>query len=112
MIDPNHKLPVVRQTRLLSLARSTAYYQPRPIPVEDLELMRQIDRLHLEHPFAGARLLRDFRNRPGNPSCARLISQPVPQRYRLRRLCLDVVEADPDKSSSRRQPKAPLELLS
>jgi hypothetical protein len=60
MIDPTHELPVVQQTRLLSLARSTAYYQPRPIPVEDLELMRQIDRLHLEHPFAGARMLRDF----------------------------------------------------
>ena len=60
MIDPTHKLPVVQQTRLLSLARSTAYYQPRPIPVEDLELMRQIDRLHLEYPFAGARMLRDF----------------------------------------------------
>jgi putative transposase len=60
MIDPTHKLPVVQQTRLLSLARSTAYYQPRPIPVEDLALMRRIDALHLEHPFAGARMLRDF----------------------------------------------------
>jgi putative transposase len=60
MIDPTHKLPVVQQTRLLSLARSTAYYQPRPIPAEDLALMRRIDALHLEHPFAGARMLRDF----------------------------------------------------
>ena len=26
----------------------------------DLELMREIDKLHLEYPFAGARMLRDF----------------------------------------------------
>ncbi|MBY0439735.1 MAG: IS3 family transposase [Burkholderiales bacterium] len=65
MIDSTHKLPVVQQVRLLSLARSTAYYQPRPIPVEDLQLMRRIDALHLEHPFAGARMLRDLLRQDG-----------------------------------------------
>ena len=34
------------------------YYLPRPAPAADLELMRQIDRLHLEFPFAGRRMLR------------------------------------------------------
>lgn len=65
MIDPTHKLPVVQQARLLSLARSTAYYQPRPVPVEDLEIMRRLDALHLEHPFAGARMLRDLLRQEG-----------------------------------------------
>ena len=60
MIDRTHDLPVVRQCRILSLARSTAYYAPQPTAPEDLALMRRIDELHLEHPFAGSRMLRDL----------------------------------------------------
>ncbi len=43
---------------MVGIARSTVYYLPRPVPAADLELMRQIDKLHLEFPFAGARMLR------------------------------------------------------
>ncbi|MBK6355710.1 MAG: IS3 family transposase [Betaproteobacteria bacterium] len=60
MIDKTHDLPVVRQVQLLELSRSSVYYQPQPIPEADLRLMRRIDELHLEHPFAGARMLRDM----------------------------------------------------
>ena len=60
MINREHELPVVRQCALLGLARSGIYYQPRPVSAEDLALMRRIDELHLEHPFAGARMLRDM----------------------------------------------------
>ena len=60
MIDRTHDLPVVRQCQLLALARSTAYYTPEPTSPEDLALMRRIDELHLEHPFAGSRMLRDM----------------------------------------------------
>ncbi|QLH50698.1 MAG: IS3 family transposase [Candidatus Accumulibacter cognatus] len=60
MIDRNHKLPVSHQCPLLGLARSTAYYTPREVSAEDLALMRRIDELHLDHPFAGARMLRDL----------------------------------------------------
>ena len=60
MIDRTHDLPVVRQCQLLALARSTAYYVPEPTSPEDLALMRRIDELHLEHPFAGSRMLRDM----------------------------------------------------
>ena len=59
MIDKNHELPVVRQAQLLELSRSSVYYLPQPTPEVDLRLMRRIDELHLEHPFAGARMLRD-----------------------------------------------------
>ena len=52
MIDRNHKLPVARQCQILELPRSTAYYQPQPIPPEELALMRRIDELHLEMPYA------------------------------------------------------------
>ena len=58
MIDRGHALSVTKQAEAAGLARSTVYYLPRPVPAGDLELMRQIDRLHLEFPFAGARMLR------------------------------------------------------
>ena len=60
MIDRTHELPIVRQCQILRLARSTAYYTPEPTSPSDQALMRRIDELHLEHPFAGSRMLRDF----------------------------------------------------
>ena len=60
MIDKAHELPVVRQVQLLDLSRSSVYYLPQPTPDSDLHLMRRMDALHLEHPFAGARMLRDL----------------------------------------------------
>jgi len=65
MIDRNHKLPITRQAKVLSLSRSGVYYKPRPVSPEDLAIMRRIDELHLERPFAGSRMLRDFLNREG-----------------------------------------------
>jgi putative transposase len=60
MIDPCHDLPVVRQAQLLEISHSTVYYLPRPVSAADLVLMRRIDELHLNFPFAGARMLRDM----------------------------------------------------
>jgi putative transposase len=65
MIDRTHTLLVVRQCQLLKLARSTAYYQPMPVSGAKLALMRRIDELHLQYPFAGARMLRNFLRREG-----------------------------------------------
>lgn len=58
MIDRTHTLPVVQQCKVLQLARSTAYYQPKPISTEDLRLMRLIDEIHIEYPFMGARQIK------------------------------------------------------
>ena len=60
MIDKSHALPVTRQAELLDLSRSNVYYLPRAVPQSDLALMRRMDALHLEYPFAGARMLRDM----------------------------------------------------
>jgi putative transposase len=60
MIDRDHDLSLTRQAELLGLSRGTIYYVPRPVSETDLALMRKIDELHLEHPFAGARMLRDM----------------------------------------------------
>jgi len=54
MIDRNHELPVTRQAELVGVSRGTVYYLPRPVGEVDLRLMRRIDELHLEHPFAVA----------------------------------------------------------
>jgi putative transposase len=67
MIDRTHDLPVARQAKVLSISRGSVYYKPKPVSVTDLALMRRIDELHLERPFAGARMLRDFLNREGFP---------------------------------------------
>ena len=60
MIERNDALPVTRQCQLLSLNRSTVYYQPKGVSDEDLELMRRIDEMHLERPFYGSRRIRDW----------------------------------------------------
>jgi len=57
MIDREHKLSVVRQAKLLGFSRGSVYYSPRPVPDSDLALMRRIDELHLDYPFAGSRML-------------------------------------------------------
>ncbi len=66
MIDGGHDLPIMRQAQLLDLSRSAVYYRPQPASAADLALMRRIDALHLEHPFAGARMLRDLLRQDGH----------------------------------------------
>ena len=57
MIDRDHELSVTRQSEVVGIARSTVYYL-HPVSATDLDLMRQIDKLHTEFPFAGSRMLR------------------------------------------------------
>jgi putative transposase len=65
MIDHTHKLPITRQAELLNVSRGSVYYLPKPMSEADLKRMRRIDALHLEHPFAGARMLRDLLRQDG-----------------------------------------------
>ena len=60
MIDPEYALSISRQAEELEISRSTVYYQPRPVSDADLFLMRRIDELHMNYPFAGSRMLRDM----------------------------------------------------
>jgi putative transposase len=60
MIDRGHELALPRQAKLLQLSRSSVYYRPRPVSPADLAIMRRIDELHLDYPFAGSRMLRDL----------------------------------------------------
>ena len=65
MIDAAHALPIKRQAELVGISRGSVYYLPRPVSATDEALMRRIDRLHLDYPFAGARMLRDMLQREG-----------------------------------------------
>jgi putative transposase len=65
MIDRNHDLPITKQAKALGISRGSVYYLPRPVPAADLAIMRRMDELHLEFPFAGSRMLRDLLNKEG-----------------------------------------------
>ena len=58
MIDREHDLSITKQAEILKVSRGSMYYLPRPVPSADLEIMQRLDRLHLEYPFAGSRMLR------------------------------------------------------
>jgi putative transposase len=60
MIDRSHALPLARQVEEIGVSRGSIYYQPQPVSAADLALMRRMDELHLDYPFAGSRMLRDL----------------------------------------------------
>ena len=60
MIDRTHALALAQQAAVLNISRGSIYYAPGPMSVADLALMRTIDELHLQFPFAGSRMLRDL----------------------------------------------------
>jgi putative transposase len=65
MLDGPHALPISRQAQLAGMSRGSVYYVPPSVGATDRALMRRLDALHLEHPFMGARMLRDQLNREG-----------------------------------------------
>ncbi len=65
MIDRTHPLPIKRQAAIVNISRGAVYYQAEPVSGVDLRLLRRIDELHLELPFAGSRMLRDLLNGEG-----------------------------------------------
>ena len=66
MIDRQHDLPLSRQAKVLGISRGSVYYLPRAVSAADLALMRRIDALHLEYPFAGSRMLQGLLNAVGH----------------------------------------------
>lgn len=100
MIDREHRLPVCKQAKALRLSRSSVYYRPRPVTDATLTLMRRIDELHLEHPFAGSRMVRDMLRREGSLCGRRHISTL------MRRMGIEVLYRKPNTSS--RHPRHPV----
>jgi len=94
MIDPEDKLSIQKQSKLLKVSRSSVYYKPRPLSEDELKLMRAIDELHLEHPFAGSRMLRDFLLRDGVRVGRRHM------RTAMRRMGIEAIYRKPNTSKS------------
>ena len=65
MTDRNHKLSLTRQADLLGISRGSLYYEPRPVSADDLVLMRRIDELHMDYPFAGSRMMKGLLRQEG-----------------------------------------------
>ncbi|MDE4193461.1 hypothetical protein PXK30_20115 [Phaeobacter gallaeciensis] len=56
MVEPaNTNLSIGKQCKLLSISRSSFYYQPKGETAMNLALMRHIDQQFLETPFFGVR---------------------------------------------------------
>ncbi|MCH8102251.1 MAG: IS3 family transposase [Chloroflexi bacterium] len=97
MIDRSHKLPLIRQAKAVGVSRGSIYYRPRPVSDADLRLMRRIDELHLEHPFAGGRMMRDLLRQEDLDSGRRHVATL------MRRMGIEALYRRP--STSRRHPR-------
>ncbi len=92
MIDRAHGLPLGRQAKLLRLSRSSLYYDPQPVPESELAIMRRIDALHLDYPFAGSRMLRDLLRGEGVVVGRDMV------RTMMRRMCIEAIYRRPNTS--------------
>jgi putative transposase len=92
MIDRNHRLALTTQSALLGISRGSVYYEPAPVPDADLALMRRLDELHLEFPFAGSRMLRGLLAAEGSKVGRRHVSTL------MRRMGLEAIYRRPNTS--------------
>ena len=92
MINRTHDLPLARQAVLLRLSRSSLYYEPQAVPEAELAVMRRIDALHLDYPFAGSRMLRDLLRGEG------VIIGREMVRTVMRRMCIEALYRRPNTS--------------
>ena len=100
MVKLDQKPSVRRQCELLSICRSSLYYEPEPPDQEVLELMRRIDEIHLNHPCYGSRMI-----------TAQLRSQgEVINRKRVQRLMrlMGLESMAPKPNTSRPAPEHPV----
>lgn len=102
MIATGHpEVSVERRCQLLGLPRASYYRGPaKGLRSGDLELMRRMDELYLEHPWMGSRSLADHLT---------TLEAPV-GRDRVRRLMLimGIESLAPKPGTSKRQPKHPV----
>lgn len=92
MIDREHGLAIQKQAKVLEISRASVYYRPRPVPESDLLLMRRIDELHLNYPFAGSRMLRDLLAQQGFEVGRRHV------RTLMRRMAIEAIYRRPNTS--------------
>ncbi|KGX17119.1 HTH-like domain protein [Burkholderia pseudomallei] len=99
MIDRKHALSISQQARLVGVARSSVYYRPQPVSEADQLLMRRIDELHMEFPFAGARMLARLLRREGHEVGRRRV------RTLMKRMGVEALYCKPNTSRRNAQHK-------
>lgn len=99
MIDRGHDLPLTRQAALLGISRGSVYYSTCPVPAGELAIMRRIDELHLDYPFAGSRMLRDLLRGEGIAIGRELVAAM------MRRMAIEAVYRRPHTSKPANGPK-------
>ena len=92
MINRNHRLALTKQSALLGISRGSVYYEPAPVSDADLALMRRLDELHLEFPFAGSRMLRGLLAAEGSKIGRRHVSTL------MRRMGIEAIYRRPNTS--------------
>jgi putative transposase len=100
MVEPNLELSMRRQCELLRVCRSSLYYQSAPVGLDELNLMRKLDELHLRYPFYGSRKLTQALKQEGldiNRKCIQ----------RLMRL-MEISAIAPKPSTSKPSPEHPV----
>ena len=92
MINRNHRLALTKQSALLGISRGSVYYEPAAESHADLALMRRLDELHLEFPFAGSRMLRGLLAAEGSKVGRRHVSTL------MRRMGIEAIYRRPNTS--------------
>jgi putative transposase len=90
----DRELPLTTQAELLSLNRSSLYYQPLPPSAEELWFKRRIDELYTACPFYGSRKITVELNKE------RLINRKAVQRH-MREMGLSAICPGPNLSKRR-----------
>jgi putative transposase len=94
MIDREHELPVTRQAELVAISRGSVYYAARAASAADLAIMRRLDELHLDYPFAGSRMMQGFLIREGR-AIGRLHTRTL-----MKRMGISAIYRKPNTSKS------------
>lgn len=95
----NRAVPLKVQAELLSLSRSSLYYQPVGPSAEELAIKRRIDELYTAHPFYGSRKIRAQLNQEQIA-----VSRPTVQRY-MREMGIAGITPGPNLSKAALQHK-------
>src|SRR2546423_4319817 len=91
------ELPLTQQAALLSVSRSSLYYQPREPSAEEIAIKHRIDEIYTQCPFYGSRKIAEQLRREGV-----VINRKTVQRHMRE---MGIVAVYPGPNLSRRQHK-------
>jgi putative transposase len=92
-----NELPLTQQAELLSVSRSSLYYQPREPSPEEIAIKHRIDEIYTQYPFYGSRKIEAQLRREGV-----VINRKTVQRHMRE---MGIVAIYPGPNLSRRQHK-------